>query len=373
MNWYYAAGGQQQGPVDDAQLDALASSGQINAETLVWHEGLPNWQPLRQARPGAASTGLPPQMGAVAGAIASTGDVVCAECGKTFTRDNAIQYGTAWVCAACKPVFLQKLREGSPLSTAGLSSIREQELLAREYRIEIGDCLERGWKVFSNNAGLIIGTSLVVLLVVAGCWVISMLMGFVIPFANFLLPLFLTGPLVGGYLWFCLRLARGEPAILGDAFAGFSKCGVQLMLSSLIQGLMNFACILPLAIVGGIMGVSAAMNKGGPPQINPGLIAVFGILVMACVAALVYLNILWTHSLLLVIDKGYKFWPAMQLSRKLVVNRWWMTFLFLFVAGIISGLGAMACLVGLLVTVPLYYFMRVFLYDDNFRDLAQSA
>src|SRR6188472_2188909 len=98
MNWYYAAGGQQQGPVDDAQLDALVSSGQINAETLVWYDGMPNWQPLRQARPSSGSAGLPPQMSAIpsaAGATTSTGDVVCAECGKIFTRDNAIQYGTS--------------------------------------------------------------------------------------------------------------------------------------------------------------------------------------------------------------------------------------------------------------------------------------
>ena len=115
MNWYYAAGGQQQGPVDDAQLDALVSSGQINAETLVWHDGMPNWQPLRQVRPSAASPGLPPQMGAApsAAGATSTGEVVCAECGKMFSRDNAIQYGAAWVCATCKPIFLQKLREGS--------------------------------------------------------------------------------------------------------------------------------------------------------------------------------------------------------------------------------------------------------------------
>ncbi len=119
MNWYYAVGGQQQGPVDDAQLDALIQSGQINQETLVWREGLASWQPLRQARPGAAA-GAPPM------ASAGIGDVVCAECGKLFTKDNAIQYGTAWVCAMCKPIFLQKLREGAATGAGafGMGEVR---------------------------------------------------------------------------------------------------------------------------------------------------------------------------------------------------------------------------------------------------------
>lgn len=117
MNWYYAAGGQQQGPVDEAQLDALLQSGQITQESLVWREGMANWQPLRQARPSPGSppvVNAPPAIGEPApSAAGGIGDVVCAECGKLFTRENTIQYGTAWVCAACKPIFLQKLREGS--------------------------------------------------------------------------------------------------------------------------------------------------------------------------------------------------------------------------------------------------------------------
>lgn len=121
MNWYYAVGGQQQGPVDEAQLDALLQSGQINQETLVWRDGLANWQPLRQARPSASA---PPIAAGAAAASATAGgepmgDVVCAECGKLFTKDNAIQYGTAWVCAACKPIFLQKLREGAAPAGGG--------------------------------------------------------------------------------------------------------------------------------------------------------------------------------------------------------------------------------------------------------------
>lgn len=121
MNWYYAVGGRQQGPVDDAQLDAMLQSGQINQDTLIWRDGMANWLPLRQARP---SAGAPPSVApaADAGASAGVGEIVCAECGKLFTKDNAIQYGTAWVCAACKPFFLQKLREGATTGSGVLGA-----------------------------------------------------------------------------------------------------------------------------------------------------------------------------------------------------------------------------------------------------------
>jgi uncharacterized RDD family membrane protein YckC len=40
-------------------------------------------------------------------------EVVCAECGKLFPKSETVQFGKASVCAACKPVFLQKLSEGA--------------------------------------------------------------------------------------------------------------------------------------------------------------------------------------------------------------------------------------------------------------------
>ena len=43
MIWYYVQNGQQMGPVSQADLDQLAASGTISAETYVWREGLSDW------------------------------------------------------------------------------------------------------------------------------------------------------------------------------------------------------------------------------------------------------------------------------------------------------------------------------------------
>lgn len=45
--WYYVnADRQRQGPVPASTLRALATSGAVNARTLVWCSGMPQWQPL---------------------------------------------------------------------------------------------------------------------------------------------------------------------------------------------------------------------------------------------------------------------------------------------------------------------------------------
>src|SRR5439155_15097370 len=116
MNWYYVEAGKQAGPVDDAQLQELAQSGKLLAETLVWREGMANWQPYGQvsgAAPGMPSA--PPMAGAAIGTLA-VNEVVCAECGQIFDVANTIQFGNVRVCAGCKPMFMQKLAEGAKLN-----------------------------------------------------------------------------------------------------------------------------------------------------------------------------------------------------------------------------------------------------------------
>jgi uncharacterized RDD family membrane protein YckC len=51
MNWFYVDAGQQAGPVPDEQLDELVRNGKVRGDTLIWREGMANWQPYSQARP----------------------------------------------------------------------------------------------------------------------------------------------------------------------------------------------------------------------------------------------------------------------------------------------------------------------------------
>lgn len=98
MNCYYAQHDQKLGPVDAAELIRLASAGTVAADTLVWCEGMANWEPYAQANP------APPPL--------TKATVSCSGCGQTFGTEDVIRVGADLVCAACKPVAVQKLREG---------------------------------------------------------------------------------------------------------------------------------------------------------------------------------------------------------------------------------------------------------------------
>jgi hypothetical protein len=115
-----------------------------------------------------------------------------------------IQYGTVHVCAACKPVFMQKLSEGlqvgarrgrRPLPVNADELVRE--ILARDYRIDIGSCISRvgppsnpfgtgHWRDLSRHA------------VQPG--------GRIHPLLGIIASLILQGPLLGGLNVFYLKL-----------------------------------------------------------------------------------------------------------------------------------------------------------------------
>lgn len=56
MEWYYSPDGRtQQGPVSGEEFSALVEQGAIRAKTLVWREGMDDWEPYSRVEPEAAS------------------------------------------------------------------------------------------------------------------------------------------------------------------------------------------------------------------------------------------------------------------------------------------------------------------------------
>ena len=116
MEWYYAEEGRQLGPVTEEQFQELVRSGKITGTTLVWQQGMAKWQPYNSVSVTEAVPGSP-------------GDTArCAECGKIFSTNDMVHYGNSWVCAACKPVFFQRVTEGAP-PPASMALWRSDRLL----------------------------------------------------------------------------------------------------------------------------------------------------------------------------------------------------------------------------------------------------
>jgi uncharacterized RDD family membrane protein YckC len=111
MNLYYADGGRQVGPIDKNELQSLIKAKKINSQTLVWQPGMENWEELGLfVRRKSQSSSRSIQAAAVA--APTSRQSVCAECGQAFAQDDMIRFTDAWVCAACKPILVQKIKEG---------------------------------------------------------------------------------------------------------------------------------------------------------------------------------------------------------------------------------------------------------------------
>ncbi|MFZ4764390.1 MAG: DUF4339 domain-containing protein [Roseimicrobium sp.] len=51
MNWYYSSNGHSMGPLTEERLAELARTGEVGTDTLIWHPGLPDWEPVWKLRP----------------------------------------------------------------------------------------------------------------------------------------------------------------------------------------------------------------------------------------------------------------------------------------------------------------------------------
>jgi len=95
MEWYYAEGKEQKGPVSEEQFAELIRSGGIQAQTLVWLEGMSAWQPYSQV----ASMS---QQAASAGTTPAASEPVSNPTPAPFSSINFNQVETARVEALAK-------------------------------------------------------------------------------------------------------------------------------------------------------------------------------------------------------------------------------------------------------------------------------
>ena len=112
MNLYYADGDQQVGPIGKAQLKSLVKAKKVNAKTLVWQDGMEDWQELGIFVRSRRSQSTPEDQ-----AVIPAQRSVCSECGRAYAEEEMICFNEAWICAGCKPAFIQKVKEG--VSVAG--------------------------------------------------------------------------------------------------------------------------------------------------------------------------------------------------------------------------------------------------------------
>jgi hypothetical protein len=210
-----------------------------------------------------------------------------------------------------------------PPLVAGGSSSFEAEVLAREVSLSVGSCLSRGWALVRNRFWLTVGS-------VTVAFILQMVVE-VVPVAGWIAGTLLAMVLWGGVDWLYLKALRQEPATFGDTFSGFSRAFVPLLILSVIT-----MTLVPMGL-------------------------------LLCVLPGVYLMAIWMlFPALLIMDKKMDFWPAMELSRKMVNKHFWPVIWLMLATFVISFAGLLLLLVGVFITLAIGTAAIVAAYEDLF-------
>ena len=144
---------------------------------------------------------------------------------------------------------------------------------------------------------------------------------------NSIVPIILQGPLIVGFHVYTMKRILGRQGEIGDIFKGFNFFVPALVASLailLFTGLGSLLCVIPGLVV-------AAMYK---------------------------------FTYLFIVDKRMDFWPAMQASHNIVKGDYFGFTMFLLLAALVNVLGALCCIVGILVTIPLTFAAITVAYQE---------
>ena len=246
----------------------------------------------------------------------------------------------------------------------------------RDYELDMGGCISRGWELVKGNMGvLFVGTLLYLLIegIIGGLARIPII-GALFSIANFVI----SGPLIGGVFYLFIRAIRSEPTEIGDIFSGFKRAFAQLFLGTLVQGLLIGLCMLPFIIVLIVKFIPLAghfqhFQPGTPPD-SETLTALGSVMfaslpvLLICAIPATYLSVCWKFTLPLIIDRQMDFWTAMGTSRKMVNKHWWHIFGLIILIDLLNLAGVCACCIGVLFTIPIGIAAMMYAYETIFSE-----
>jgi hypothetical protein len=211
--------------------------------------------------------------------------------------------------------------------------------LSSNYKIDIGQWFSIGYQHWGSVLGASIGFSILLFFVVVLC---------AIPFVGLLVSLFLLPPLAAGYAIVALAQLKGKRWAFGDFFSGFNWYGSILGVTVLVA-LIMLACYLPY-LIAYIAFLVVPLQGGGPPG-PEALLILPALLLTICGVCFFQIRYMW--AIFLVVDRNFGPIQALRGSWKLTQGQFWMTFVVWLLLQLINSAGLMACLVGMLFTVPL--------------------
>lgn len=308
------------GPVEADQLRRWFVEGRVNGQTLVQGPGSLDWRPLETYPELAPISSTPPPA-------------------ETVTDP-------AW----------HSTLPGAPVPLAD-----------GDYDLDVGACVSQGWALLKANFGLLFGGVAIFMLIQGGIALLGQipLIGILVS----LVSIILGGPITGGLYYFLLRVVRGEPAEIGDIFAGFRINFGQLVLVYLVMALLVVVMMIPGAVVAAI----AIFKMTHTHQMDATSVVMATIGSLVALVPVIYFGVSWLFAIPLVIDKHLDFWPALMHSRKMVSKHWWSVFALMILTSVINLGGLAICCIGVFFTSPLAFAALACGYEKIFNGSPRST
>ena len=298
----------------------------------------------------------------------------------------------AWRTLGSFPEFAPLFAAGAPAPIAppyAPARPGDGNFLERDYELDIGGCVTRGWEVFKTNLGPLFACSLIVeiiamvfgggsnallTLVLPRSWFASEIFHQGFNLFSTALVAVVVGPLMGGLYHVFLQAGRGRPVEVGEVFLGFQKNFKQLFLGYLAVALLVGVCLIPYNVVNDlkVLPLVEQMQHTPPtevqnllPQIGSAFVATLPILLL-CLIPVTYLSVNLQFTLPLIVDKEMEFLPAMKASWKMVHKHWWHVFGLTVVVGLVSVAGILGCCIGIIFTLPIGIATMLTAYETIF-------
>ena len=268
----------------------------------------------------------------------------------------------------------------SPVTPETITPLKTTaDFSARDYELDLGGCIARGFGLLKTNGGLLIGGVLVYGLIQLAFSLFGKLpfIGIIFSLANFVV----SGALMGGLFYLILRLIRGEPASLNDLFAGFRRSFGQLFLGVLVPGLLIGLTMLPFVIyfclrlvplVKDVNFPNLLQNQSQSDLVNlmqniisTAILPSLWVLLICGIPA-TYLSVSWKFTLPLIIDQQLDFGAAMKASWRKVNQHWWQVFGLVLLIDLVNLAGLCVCCVGLIVSIPIGLAALMYGYETIF-------
>jgi zinc-ribbon domain len=231
--------------------------------------------------------------------------------------------------------------------------------------------IAEAWKLFTNSPGAWIGMILIsavigIVLVVLPFTLIFIPMGI---FASnsepgaalataglgllLLIPVLLIVIfLATAYLWSgmysaAIRQVKGEAISVGDLFSG-GDCFLRVLGLIVLVTIAQLAVRLAFSVPGLIIEELAPLGR-----------------LASSVPSIIISGFIF-FAIPLIVDRKMGVFEAISASVNATKAQWWMFAIFVFVLGLLSGIGVLGCLVGVLVTAPFYFTTPAVAYRDTF-------